>query len=489
MVIVISVILIYKCFSVEQSTIQTTIGQSIIQPTAELTLIEAVTIGLNKAKEWNKKASLMKIISEDEKMGETKGENGKRYKWNLYFTVSGTGKYVVISILNGKATTSETVNGPKNMDTFNINDIRYDSSVLLQKAKEKYDLQPGKNWATGYHFSLDFIEGTPTITIVSLDKEEQFTKVYYDSRSGEEIDAQHKVADGGGIMGYKLETKYSNISHKSMAVKGVSTGDNILAIWGDRRPTEFNFATEPFIEISEDNGESWTSIDFKEYINKAWFSDQKKLYIATDKEIFTLGIDKSKNLLLSMEQNIEGIDYTVNGNISISTDQFTYVSKDYGLNWTKGMIPESASLIQINSFGQTFLATKTGKILMNDKGDEWTTITTPSDMALKQIQIIKDNILCIFEDESLRMYDLKQKKWDKLTIKSPINSILKDRKNFFTYSEDSGVLSLIINGGDAAGWTLSSLYRLETGYPSKVEILKKNLFIASIPNYLWKPLK
>ena len=41
-------------------------------------------------------------------------------------------------------------------------EIKLDSADVLQLAKEKYELKQGKGWATGYHFTLDNIDGTPT---------------------------------------------------------------------------------------------------------------------------------------------------------------------------------------------------------------------------------------------------------------------------------------------------------------------------------------
>ncbi|BFH62419.1 hypothetical protein PAJ34TS1_30110 [Paenibacillus azoreducens] len=52
----------------------------------ELTMNEAIEIGRVKVKEWSKEANLLKIISQDETMGGTRGETGKRYIWNLYFS-------------------------------------------------------------------------------------------------------------------------------------------------------------------------------------------------------------------------------------------------------------------------------------------------------------------------------------------------------------------------------------------------------------------
>lgn len=61
----------------------------------EITLKEAINIGLQRAKEWNENAKLTSVNSVDEKMGGSRGEKGKRFNWFIIFMVPGTEDYVL----------------------------------------------------------------------------------------------------------------------------------------------------------------------------------------------------------------------------------------------------------------------------------------------------------------------------------------------------------------------------------------------------------
>lgn len=65
----------------------------------EITLKEAIEIGLNKAKnEWDIDAALFRATSIDDEKEGSKGRDGKRRHWNLLFAVPETKKLLVITI-------------------------------------------------------------------------------------------------------------------------------------------------------------------------------------------------------------------------------------------------------------------------------------------------------------------------------------------------------------------------------------------------------
>ena len=74
----------------------------------EITLKEAVDIGLQRAKEWNENAILTSVNSVDETMGGSRGETGKRFKWFLIFIVPSTDDYALIGISEKKITVFRT---------------------------------------------------------------------------------------------------------------------------------------------------------------------------------------------------------------------------------------------------------------------------------------------------------------------------------------------------------------------------------------------
>ena len=57
------------------------IGHEGIASDGEITLKEAIDIGLQRAKEWNVNATLTSVNSVDETKGGSRGETGKRFIW------------------------------------------------------------------------------------------------------------------------------------------------------------------------------------------------------------------------------------------------------------------------------------------------------------------------------------------------------------------------------------------------------------------------
>jgi len=83
---------------------QSTRDSGTVVSASEITLKEAINIGLKRAKEWNVKATLTTVNSVDETMGGSRGGTGKRFKWFMNFVVPGTDDYVLIGISEKKIT-------------------------------------------------------------------------------------------------------------------------------------------------------------------------------------------------------------------------------------------------------------------------------------------------------------------------------------------------------------------------------------------------
>ena len=170
---------IISCWLVIFLVIVNLISYEGIASDGELTLKEAIDIGLQRAKEWNGKATLTSVNSVDE-------------------------------------------------------------------TKEKYGLKQGKDWATGYHFTLDNIDGAPILTVVGNDRDNRFTRISVNVQNGDVVSAIHIVPYGGGLL-YKRNGT-DNLTKKGMAITGVVAGNNNLVVWGDKKPTQFSITNEPFIE-------------------------------------------------------------------------------------------------------------------------------------------------------------------------------------------------------------------------------------------------
>ena len=61
------------------------IGHEGIASDGEITLKEAIDIGLQRAKEWNVNAILTSVNSVDETKGGSRGETGKRFNMDFEF--------------------------------------------------------------------------------------------------------------------------------------------------------------------------------------------------------------------------------------------------------------------------------------------------------------------------------------------------------------------------------------------------------------------
>ena len=90
--------------------------------------------------------------------------------------------------------------------TILYDEIKLDSSDVLQIAKEKYGLKQGEDWATGYHFTLDNIEGTPILTVVGNDRDNRFTRISFNAQNGNVVSAIHKLPYGGGLISKRIDT-------------------------------------------------------------------------------------------------------------------------------------------------------------------------------------------------------------------------------------------------------------------------------------------
>lgn len=180
--------------------------REVIASDLEITLKDAINIGYQRAKEWNVNAILTTANSVDETMGGSRGDTGKRFNWFTTFVVPGTEDYVIIGISEKKITlfrASKQTQGP----TIPFDDIKLDSFEALQQAKDKYGLKQGKDWATGYHFTLDSIEGEPILTVIGNDQDNRFTRISFNAKTGDIVSAIHKLPIGGGLLSKHTENE------------------------------------------------------------------------------------------------------------------------------------------------------------------------------------------------------------------------------------------------------------------------------------------
>ncbi|WP_431028392.1 hypothetical protein [Lysinibacillus sp. LZ02] len=126
----------------------------------ELSIKQAIELAYPPALKWNENAQLLQAINIDlDQPGKSIGSNGKRKYWNILFGVPDTNKAFLVTIHEGKIdhTSDLTRNGsspyPKK-EFIQMEDIKYDSPELLEKALKIGGIYPGKDWAKGYDFML-----------------------------------------------------------------------------------------------------------------------------------------------------------------------------------------------------------------------------------------------------------------------------------------------------------------------------------------------
>lgn len=137
---------------------------------------------------------MLLITSVDDAKKEFAGTAGKRTKWNLLFANISTEETLHVSIENG-AITGAAENKEKTMENNLIHpdNIKVDSTDLIEKAIRDFELMPGIDWANGYHFSLMNNGKITALVITGLTGNGQFTQVYYDSRTGTYIGSNVKA--------------------------------------------------------------------------------------------------------------------------------------------------------------------------------------------------------------------------------------------------------------------------------------------------------
>ncbi|MFF2879140.1 hypothetical protein ACFVR2_22870 [Gottfriedia sp. NPDC057991] len=482
----VTILIVFSFFYIEINSEKKTVHNE--SNNKELTLKEAIYLGLNRAKTWNKNASLTRITSVDENLEGSKGETGKRYNWNMEFSASNQ-KLLSIGISQGKISFSREHVGDNN-GTIKLEDIKFDSPYLLNIAKKKYGLQKGLDWATGYQYTLDLIEGKPSITILGTDRNKLFTRISFDPKNAEVTDAMHKVPHGGGLYTISLNSSSPKLflNEKGRAIKGISTNNKNLVKWGDRKPRVFNFAVQPFVELSGNSGKTWDKLDFNQNILNAWINSNNELYVATESEILRLNSSgNKKKRILTLKTKIEKMDYSQNNNIAVLSDNYIYTTNDDGENWKKNSVPKSLSIIslQISDKGTLILLTNDWKVILKNH-DKWIHLNLPHKLgAPSNLRLIGDDYLVVQSEQSIWIHNLKDYSWHKLEINDQISILIKKRNNLFGISEN-GTIYLINLGGDNNEWITKSIYKFKKGIITDLDFTHNNLFIATVPDFYWE---
>ncbi|WP_391202592.1 WD40/YVTN/BNR-like repeat-containing protein [Psychrobacillus sp. L4] len=452
-----------------------------IASNGETTLKEAIDIGFQRAKEWNVNATLTKVTSVDETMGGSRGEAGKRFNWSLFFVVPGTDDYVLIGISEKKIWLFRPDKQSQDR-TIPYDEIKLDSSDVLQLAKDKYGLKPGKDWATGYHFTLDSIDGKPILTVVGNDRGNRFTRISFNAQNGDVVSAIHKLPYGGGLISKRIGT--DNLTKKGRAITGVVAGNKNLVVWGDKKPTQFSTTKQPFIEWSPNNGETWTELQANNHVTHAWFDRNDQLYAATEKELWTGITSKSKGTkILSLEHMIENIDYSINNHIAVISNRKIYYSTNQGESWEQAIVPKPFYVVQISDNGDLVVLTEERKILQKTN-DRWNEIIMPNSNDVPNDIKVINNRLFITTQSEIWTRNLQKGNWRKIKVDEVVVKFIKKGERLFGYTRGEAIYSISTKEERKS----EKVFDAGDSIVMDVDIMGDTLWIATIPNYSWEEM-
>ncbi|SDN11648.1 hypothetical protein SAMN05518871_103336 [Psychrobacillus sp. OK028] len=450
----------------------------------EITLKEAIDIGFEKAKKWNDNAYLASVTSVDEDMGGTRGETGKRYKWTLSFEASSTDQQLFVFISKGKISGTHEGKGAV-YGEIKIDDIKFDSPDLVKIAKEKYDLQKGVDWATGYNFTLYTENDKPTATVIGNDKDRLFTRITFDAKSGEIVGATHKVPIGGGIIKARLGSDELVTSQKGKAIMGVIAENKYLVIWGDKKPTQFSTTKQPFIEWSYNNGETWTELQANNYVTQAWFNKNDQLYVATEKELWAGITSTSKGMkILSLDHVIETIDYSINNNIAVLSNGNIHYTINQGESWEQAIAPKPFYVIQISDNGDLFGLTEENEILQKTNNG-WDEITMPNSKDVPDDITVINNRLFITTQSGIWTRDLQEENWTKIQVDEMVVKFIKKGEQLFGYTRRGEAIYTISTKDERKS---EKVFDAGDTIVMDLDIKEDVLWIATIPNYSWEDM-
>lgn len=184
-----------------QENIETNTLSSANDSTSEYcTLKEAQATALEATQEWADDAQAVLIMSTDnhDEEEQTNGVDGKRRCWNFMFHSDDKAKEYSIYVIGGQPMYGREADTPY-YETIAMEDIPMDSDDLYQLALEE-NLDGGKDWAWGYHYTLQFryLNGNDeepqlTFSVRGINEQEREAFLITDAYTGELLSTIEKT--------------------------------------------------------------------------------------------------------------------------------------------------------------------------------------------------------------------------------------------------------------------------------------------------------
>jgi len=360
-----------------------------------------------------------------------------------------------------------------------------DSSDVLQLAKDKYGLNPGKDWATGYHFTLDSIDGMPILTVIGNDRDSRFTRISFNAQNGDVVSAIHKLPYGGGLISKRIGTV--NLTKKGMAITGIVARNNNLVVWGDKKPTQFSTTKQPFIEWSHNNGETWTELQANNYVTHAWFDINNQLFAATEKELWAGITSKGKGKgkkILSLDNMIENMDYSINNNIAVISGGSIYYTTNQGQSWEQAIVHKPFNVVQISDNGDLVVFTEERKILRKTN-EGWNELTMPNSNEIPVDMKVINNRLFIVTQNGIWTRNLQEENWRIIQVDELVVKLIKKGEKLFGYTRRGEAIYSISTKDDIKS---KKVFNARDFIVWDVDCMGDTLWIATIPDYSWEEM-
>lgn len=399
-----------------------------------INLTKALEIATSKAKNWDSRAELMSLSSVDnpDLIVSENGHDGNRRYWNFIFIVPGSGKQLILTIHDKKIVNNISSEVPIINDEFiRKEEINITSQEAVKKCIEYFNTKPGKDWAGGYHFTLNKQNNIVVLSIICLDKEDYFTRISFNATTKQLISANRKIPKGGGV--FKENSKFDLNNGKQVSVLGASISpnfvkDNSIIVWYLINPYKQNMYLTA--NITRNDGISWETINIKEDFLKIFFSDA----YATDNLIYAI---TRKGLIVSSDyghtwkqifaSQLEILDcYTVGQKILLRTEKEIYVSSDKGVSWNRLDTQLKADFVNIDFNGDIYIVSNNR--ILKKINNSWIDMNAPISGNILDIKMTT-KYLVAYTSDSVNILNIKNNKWDVVSNINGIENIFVDLNN------------------------------------------------------------
>lgn len=119
--------------------------------------------------------------------------------------------------------------------------------------------------------------------------------------------------------------------------------------------------------------------------------------------------------ILSLDQSIEKIDYSINNHIAVLSNGKVYYTTNQGESWEQAIVPKPFYVVQISDDGDLVGLTEEKKILQKSN-DEWNEITMPNRNDEPLDMKVINNRLFITTLSGIWIRDLQEEIGEKLKL-------------------------------------------------------------------------